>query len=149
MFSFTNPLTIEELQTELNNHYDKIKYKYAHNQTLGHPSQHQPRPQGLDRAFFAGRKFKDTCNKCGKIGNRAVDCHSGGRGNQININDHLQQHLPQELLTQEELGILLVKLEVETVLDSQERVLIVRKLVTVNLSVSPKFVMNVMLLMQL
>jgi gag-polypeptide of LTR copia-type len=30
MFSTTNPLTIEELRHELNNRYDKIKYKYIH-----------------------------------------------------------------------------------------------------------------------
>jgi Zinc knuckle len=82
MFSFTNPLTIEELRTELSNRYDKIKYKYSLNQTPENPSQYQPRSQGQDRALYAGGKFKGTCNKCGKIGHRAVDCCSGGRGNQ-------------------------------------------------------------------
>jgi predicted RNA-binding protein associated with RNAse of E/G family len=66
----------------------------------------------------------------------------------IKINDHLQQQLPQGLLTKEEVEIFLIQEEVETVLDSQERVLVVRKLVTEKLSVF-KFAINVMLLMQL
>jgi hypothetical protein len=64
------------------------------------------------------------------------------------INDHLQQHLPQELRIQEEVGTLPTKEEVETVLVSQEHALIVRKLATKSLSALQKLVTNVMLLMQ-
>jgi Zinc knuckle len=75
MFSTVNPLTLEDLRHELNNRYDKIKYKYTQN--TDNPS-NTPRPQGQERALYAGNKFKGTCRKCGKIGHKANDCCSGG-----------------------------------------------------------------------
>jgi gag-polypeptide of LTR copia-type len=51
MFSTINPLTLEELCHELNNCYDKIKYKY--NKNTDNPS-NTPHPQGQERALYAG-----------------------------------------------------------------------------------------------
>jgi hypothetical protein len=61
----------------------------------------------------------------------------------------LQQHLPKELPIQKEMGILLVKEEVEIISNSQEHVPIVRRLVTKNLSALVRFDTNMMLPMQL
>jgi hypothetical protein len=64
LVQFQNPLTLEELHHELNNRYHKIKYKYSQN--TDNPS-NTPRPQGQERALYAGNKLKELAGNVERL----------------------------------------------------------------------------------
>jgi hypothetical protein len=64
----SNPLTIEDLQEELD-----LRCEVLADRKPGHKNKsHQNNTE--DTALYAGGKFKGKCHHCGKFGNETPDC---------------------------------------------------------------------------